>query len=579
MNYRRVLNEYTGPIEWTLEEADTGGKMLVSGKVGQGGKPTANRRNYPTSILEREVARLQPKIKAGGLVGSLDHPGDGKSRLKDASHIVRALEVKEDGSVHGTFEIVQESDNGRNLAAFIRAGASIGMSSRGMGSTKSTSEGDIVGEDFKLTTFDFVAEPAVSDAFPVLVTESEEGVKPTAADLTAKYPELVQEIQEGAYEVAQRVIEEATVEDREALMKEVSEETLSQLKAKVTKEVRVEVKTEMADEFSVKLTRALQGLREEIEKEVRADLASDPREAAASIKLSKIGEMLGFSAAPKDAQSALAELETVQTEKKNIEEKAKEIATTARNLAWKLYLERTIGGRDDADIIREMVDVGSATDGDDLKARVAAAITRADSMREDAESRVSNELEAERERLAILDKEYQVFREETSRKNKEITKTISELTARIADREDQFETREDELLNQLESVESSNDTLTESLQEAKALAEELESMKFAAKRTRGHPRRGKVLEEVKRRKLKNRREINKLAEEYEDRAEEPGGVHERVRQRLGRGREHRPSTLHEATPETGRATESISDLEDLGIDQNEILSAIKRFSR
>ena len=580
MSFKQVLTDYSGPIKWNLLEGSADGKLYVEGKCGQAGSPTANGRIYGRKIMERELARLQPKIESGSLVGSLDHPGDGKSRLKDAAHIVRSLYMKEDGAIHGKYEIVEESDNGRNLAAFLRRGATIGMSSRGMGSVQNTPNGDVVGEDFKLTTFDFVAEPAVSDAYPVLVTESEEGVKPTSDDLRAKYPELVKEIEEGAYQVAQRVVEDINEDARESLMRQVSEETIEQYKEKIAGDVKAEAKAQMADEFSVKLTRALQSLREDIEKEVRADLASDPREAQATIKLAKIAEMIAPLTAPLDTQKALAELESVNKDKKGLEEKAKEYALTARNLAWQLYVERAVSGREDADIIREMVDVDAAKSGDDLKDRVEAAIERADGIRIESMRHASGELTEERERLKELQEQYQEFREQTSKRNHEISGTIKDLTEKITKREQKFEEREEELLSKLDEVESNNSVLSESLEEAKALAEELESINFASKRTQGHPRQGKVLSEVKRRKLRSQRDINDLAEEFEDRAVEPGGVHERVRRRMGRGSEHRPTDLTEAAPATGRANESsISDLDELGISLQEIQGYVKGFKR
>jgi hypothetical protein len=488
MNSKQVLTDYSGPIKWNLLEGEADGKLYVEGKCGQAGAPTANGRIYGRKIMEREIARLQPKIKAGSLVGSLDHPGDGKSRLKDAAHICRSLSMKEDGSIHGKYEIVEECDNGRNLGAFLRRGATIGMSSRGMGSVSNTPKGDMVGEDFKLTTFDFVAEPAVSDAFPVLVTESEEGVKPTSDDLRAKYPGLIKEIEEGAYVVAQRVVEDVNDDARESLIRQVSEETIEQYKEKIAGDVKAEAKAQMADEFSVKLTRALQSLREDIEKEVRADLASDPREAQATVKLSKIAEMLAPMSAPIDTQKALAELESAKEEKKSLEEKAKDYALTARKLAWQLYVERAISSREDADIIREMIDVDAAKDGDDLKERLVNAIERADSIREESIRHASGELEEERERLVELQEQHQVFKDQTAKRNQEISGTIKDLTEKITTREHKFEEREEELLGQLDEAESNNSVLTESLDEAKALAEVLESINFASKRSQGHPR-------------------------------------------------------------------------------------------
>src|SRR5581483_2948860 len=154
---RRILIDTQGAVRLSLSEDKDGKKLFAEGKIGQCDVPTANGRVYTRPVMEREISRLQEKIKTGSLLGNVDHPGDGKGRIMDAGHIVRGLWMEKDGSVHGKFEIVEESDAGRNLAAFLRRGASIGMSSRGLGSTHTNESGqEVVGEDFKLSSYDFV---------------------------------------------------------------------------------------------------------------------------------------------------------------------------------------------------------------------------------------------------------------------------------------------------------------------------------------------------------------------------------------------------------------------------------------
>jgi len=584
---QRVLIDYCGPVKWTLSEASDDGRLFVEGKCGQAGAPTANGRVYPRSVMEREISRLQSKIKVGSLVGSLDHPGDGKSRLKDAAHIVRSLWIKEDGAIHGKFEIVEECDNGRNLAAFLRRGATIGMSSRGMGSTKATSKGEMVGEDFKLATFDFVAEPAVSDAFPSMVTEDEEGRTPTIDDLRIKYPELVHEIEEGAYNVAQTVCENVEEAARESLMTLVAEETIAQYKEKIRGEVQAEARVSMVDEFGLKLTRALQSLRQEIEEEVRADLKSDPTNISAKMTLENIAKQLVPFNPPKDVQGVIAELEgsldEVSQERDSLHEKATSVATTARTLAWQLYVERAVRGRDDADVVIEMVgNLETVHSSDELKDRLQGAIEKADAMASDTERRVDEGLERLKSERDRLQQDYEQLRRQTEKRNREVTETIQELTKQIHHREEEFSQREESLLEEMSAEAERNTELLESLEEAKALAEELKAMEFAQRRTRHHPRRKAVLGEVKRRRIVDPDEINDLAEEFEDRAEEPGGLRERIRRRLGRGREHTSEPLEESGKVSGRsngASAEISDLTEMNVAVEDILATIKRLPR
>jgi hypothetical protein len=65
-----------------------------------------------------------------------------------------------------------DTPEGLKLRAIYAAGARVGVSSRGFGSTRKDNQGnDVVQDDFELLTFDFVAEPAAS-TYPEAFTES-----------------------------------------------------------------------------------------------------------------------------------------------------------------------------------------------------------------------------------------------------------------------------------------------------------------------------------------------------------------------------------------------------------------------
>jgi hypothetical protein len=122
--------------------------------------------------MMREFKRLGPLMEGRGLLGELDHPGDGKTSLKRVSHVITHLEIKEDNSVFGVWEVIPGTTHGKQLQALADANVQLGVSSRGLGSVIRDRQGNsVVQEDFKLLTYDVVADPAVGDAVPEMFYE------------------------------------------------------------------------------------------------------------------------------------------------------------------------------------------------------------------------------------------------------------------------------------------------------------------------------------------------------------------------------------------------------------------------
>jgi hypothetical protein len=63
---------------------------------------------------------------------------------------------------------------GQVAQALIKGGVKLGISSRGMGSLTEKGDYSVVNDDFKLVTFDLVADPSTKGAFPGLVNESKD---------------------------------------------------------------------------------------------------------------------------------------------------------------------------------------------------------------------------------------------------------------------------------------------------------------------------------------------------------------------------------------------------------------------
>ena len=66
--------------------------------------------------------------------------------------------------VHGTVEILN-TPSGKILQSLVESGVTLGISSRGVGSTKIDGDLQIVQDDFQLICWDFVSEPSTPGAF------------------------------------------------------------------------------------------------------------------------------------------------------------------------------------------------------------------------------------------------------------------------------------------------------------------------------------------------------------------------------------------------------------------------------
>jgi hypothetical protein len=158
------MREYH-PLTLTLSESQDG-RIVAVGEFGRVDVPTANGRIYPRRILEREIKRLERAMMHRQLFGELDHPDDGRTMLGRVSHIITKMTIESDGRVMGHLEVLK-TRNGRELQALVDSGVKLGVSSRGLGSVQKNQQGyHVVQEDFKLLTYDVVADPAMSSALP-----------------------------------------------------------------------------------------------------------------------------------------------------------------------------------------------------------------------------------------------------------------------------------------------------------------------------------------------------------------------------------------------------------------------------
>ena len=162
------------PFRPTLRESKSRpGVFEVEGVMQRASSENQNGRIYRKEILQREAKKYMDEfVKRGNAFGELDHPESPVVSLKNASHIVKDLYWDGD-DLMGKVELLN-TPSGNIVKEIIKAGHTIGISSRGTGSVQQTNEGHMeVQPDFELVCWDFVSNPSTHGAFmnPVSLNE------------------------------------------------------------------------------------------------------------------------------------------------------------------------------------------------------------------------------------------------------------------------------------------------------------------------------------------------------------------------------------------------------------------------
>lgn len=156
-----------------LESKSRPGVFEVEGIMQRATAENQNGRVYSKDILVREVEKyVNEFVKRKNAFGELDHPESPIVSLKNASHIIKELWWKGD-DLFGRVELLN-TPSGNIVKEIIKAGHTIGISSRGTGSVQQTNEGTLeVQPDFELCCWDFVSNPSTHGAFmnPVALQE------------------------------------------------------------------------------------------------------------------------------------------------------------------------------------------------------------------------------------------------------------------------------------------------------------------------------------------------------------------------------------------------------------------------
>jgi hypothetical protein len=173
----KLIKEHTEEVKYLVEEKLGKGKeYFIEGVFLQSNLKNRNGRVYPTEILDKEVKRYNEEyVTKNRAFGELGHPDSPTINLDRVSHMIKSLRREGDNFI-GKAKIM-DTPYGKIVKSLIDEGATLGVSSRGMGSLAQKGGVSMVQNDFTLATAaDIVADPSAPNAFVEGVMESKEWV-------------------------------------------------------------------------------------------------------------------------------------------------------------------------------------------------------------------------------------------------------------------------------------------------------------------------------------------------------------------------------------------------------------------
>jgi len=172
----KLITEEISNAEYIVEEKNGKKNYAIKGTFMQSDVKNKNGRIYPKEILQKEVARYNREfINKNRAFGELGHPDGPTVNLERVSHMIKSL-TPEGSNFIGEARVL-DTPYGKIVKSLIDEGASLGVSSRGMGTLVNTGGANIVKDDFYLATAaDIVADPSAPDAFVEGIMEGKEWV-------------------------------------------------------------------------------------------------------------------------------------------------------------------------------------------------------------------------------------------------------------------------------------------------------------------------------------------------------------------------------------------------------------------
>ena len=172
----KLIAEEVTNVRFITEKVNGKTEHFIEGVFMQAEKQNRNGRVYPKDILAKEAARYNTEyVEKNRAFGELGHPDSPTINLDRVSHMITKL-YPDGNNFIGKAKIL-DTPNGKIVKSLLDGGATLGVSTRGVGSLKPQNGYQVVQDDFHLATAaDIVADPSAPDAFVRGIMEGKEWV-------------------------------------------------------------------------------------------------------------------------------------------------------------------------------------------------------------------------------------------------------------------------------------------------------------------------------------------------------------------------------------------------------------------
>ena len=207
----KLITETIEEVKVITEEKGGVKSLYIQGPFLVAEKKNRNGRMYKTETLAKEVNRYNEEyVQKNRAFGELGHPDSPSINLDRVSHLITNL--KQEESVWVGKAKILETPMGKIAKSLMEGGATLGVSSRGMGSLKEVNGVNVVQDDYYLATAaDIVADPSAPGAFVSGIMEGKEWVWDNGIvkemDVNAYYDQIKNAKQKQIDEISLKIYE------------------------------------------------------------------------------------------------------------------------------------------------------------------------------------------------------------------------------------------------------------------------------------------------------------------------------------------------------------------------------------
>ena len=207
----KLITETIEEVKMITEEKNGVKSLYISGPFLVAETKNRNGRMYRSATLKKEVDRYNEEyVQKNRAFGELGHPDSPSINLDRVSHLITNL--KQEGNIWVGKAKILETPMGKIAKSLMEGGATLGVSSRGMGSLKNEGGVNVVQDDYYLATAaDIVADPSAPGAFVQGIMEGKEWVwdngKVKEVDVNEYYTEIKTAKQKQIDEISLKIFE------------------------------------------------------------------------------------------------------------------------------------------------------------------------------------------------------------------------------------------------------------------------------------------------------------------------------------------------------------------------------------